>query len=130
MRSFLSIFLLLIFAFGAIVPGAAREEFTKLSVLWKHYQLHKAQQLETTFITYLQLHYGDDFIKHSSAHDHSRLPMKSGGDHLHAPVPVVIPAHVQVVFQMVLLENHSPGFKNQIVPQSFLSVIWQPPRSC
>ena len=113
-----------------LVPGQTQEELTRLPVLWKHYQVHKSEALGTNFYQYLQLHYGSDFAQHRTAHDHSKLPMKSGDNHLHAPVPVDLPRLVVIVFHTSPASNQPIIYEDQAAPQSFLSDIWQPPRSC
>lgn len=129
-RQALSYSLLFLFLFGALVPGQAQEELARLPMLWKHYQVHKAQSPDTTFYQYLQLHYGKDFAQHRTAHDHSKLPMKSGDSHLHATVPADLPKSIEIVLQTVLTSNQPIIFKDQAAPKSFLADIWQPPRSC
>ncbi|MCU0345614.1 MAG: hypothetical protein MUC59_01640 [Saprospiraceae bacterium] len=125
-----SYFLLFLFLFGMLVPGQAQEELTRLPALLQHFQAHKSQHPTTSFVDYLQLHYGDDFAQHRSAHDHSKLPMKSGDHHLHAPVPVVLPKPIEIILQAVPIGTQPIVFKDQAAPKSFLTDIWQPPRSC
>jgi hypothetical protein len=120
----------MLFLFGMLVPGQTQEELTRLPMLWHHYQLHKSQSPATSFAEYLQQHYGKDFVQHRSAHDHSELPMKSGDGHLHTPAPADLPKPIEIVQQAVPTSNQPIFFKDQAAPQSFLSDIWQPPRSC
>lgn len=129
-RRFLSFTLLFLFLFGTLVPGQTQEELTRLPVLWKHYQLHKEQSHDATFYQYLQLHYGSDFAQHRTAHDHSNLPMKSGDNHLHAPVPVDLLRPAEMELRLISVSNEPIVFKDQITPQSFGYDFWQPPRSC
>jgi hypothetical protein len=129
-RKALSYSFLFLFLFGALVPGQAQEELTRLPVLWKHYQVHKTECPSTTFYQFLQLHYGKDFAQHRTAHDHSKLPMKSGDNHLHLLGPVDLPKPIVTVLQSVPIINQPIVFKDQAAPQSFLSDIWQPPRNC
>ncbi len=128
-RQALSYSLLFLFLFVTLVSGQTQEELTRLPILWKHYQTHKAKA-PISFPEYLQLHYGKDFAQHSLAHDHSGLPMKSGDNHLHAPVPIDLPRSVEMVQQAILIGNKTVVSKDQIVQQSFLYDIWQPPRNC
>ncbi|MBI5915510.1 MAG: hypothetical protein HY842_09045 [Bacteroidetes bacterium] len=123
-------FLLPIFLFGALVPGQAQEELTRLPVLWGHYQTHRQEVPETTFFQYFKLHYGDGFAKHRSAHDHSKLPMKSGENHLHAPAPTDLPEFALVHLQLPPTVGKAPVFIDQIYSFLLLHDIWQPPKSC
>ncbi|MCC6723331.1 MAG: hypothetical protein IT258_02385 [Saprospiraceae bacterium] len=125
-----SYFLLFLFLFGMLVPGQTQEELTRIPLLWQHYQEHKAALPDTSFYEFFQQHYGTDFNKHRSAHDHSKLPMKSGDNHLHAPVPVDFQKPAELTFQTVLAGSQPIFFEDQTAPQSFLHDIWQPPRSC
>lgn len=129
MRQALSYFLLFLFLFGALVPGQTQEELTRLPELWRHYQVHKTQSADTTFLQYIQLHYGNDVAKHRAVHDHSKLPLKSGDNHLHLPGPVELPCPFEVALQPVLLGKNPVIFQDQIVPNTFLYDIWQPPRN-
>ena len=130
MRGFKSISLLLVFLFGTFVPGQVQEELTRLPVLWKHYQLHKTETPGTTFSQYLKLHYGDGFAKHRSAHDHSKLPMKSGDHHLHAPVPVDLPEMLTLVSKASNIGCSTPVFVDQSYDFLLTDNIWQPPKPC
>jgi len=123
-------FLLVIFLFVSVVPGQTLEELTRLPVLWQHFQVHKSQYPETSFGDYFQMHYGKGFAQHHSAHDHSKLPMKSGDKHLHAPALVDAPKPAEINFQAIFFDSEPVRFKDQLRLQSFLTDIWQPPRSC
>ena len=128
-RQALSYSLLFLFLFGALVPGQTQEELTRLPVLWKHYQIHKSQS-PTSFLEYLALHYGKDFAQHSTAHDHSKLPMKSGDNHLHLPSPTDLPKPIMVSFQALSFLKTTPSFKDHTYSFLLLYDIWQPPKFC
>ncbi|MCF8246925.1 MAG: hypothetical protein K9J37_18535 [Saprospiraceae bacterium] len=125
----LSYSLLFLFLFGSLVPGQTQEELTRLPILWKHYQVHKSQA-PTSSLEYLELHYGKDFAQHSSEHDHSKLPMKSGDHHLHAPAPTDLPQPTLVCFQALPFLKIAPSFNDQAYYLLLLYDIWQPPKSC
>lgn len=113
-----------------LVPGQTQEELTRLPILWHHYQLHKSQHPQTGLSAYFQLHYGKDFAQHRGAHDHSKLPMKGGDNHVHVPVPIDIPKDNEVRLKAITPNLDPAVFEDQILSQSFLSDIWQPPRNC
>lgn len=125
-----SYFLLFLFLFGMLVPGQTQEELTRLPILWQHFQEHKSELSGTSFYDFFQQHYGKDFAQHRSAHDHSKLPLKSGDNHLHSPAPVDLPKPSELALQTPPTTNQRIVFIDQAAPQSFLSDIWQPPRSC
>jgi hypothetical protein len=113
-----------------LVPGQTQEELTRLPVLWQHFQVHQSEVSSTSFYKFYQQHYGKGFAQHRSAHDHSKLPMKSGEKHLHTPAPVDLPKPLELALLSHPVNKQPIAFEDQAAPQSFLCDIWQPPRSC
>lgn len=56
--------------------------------------------------------------------------MKGGDNHVHVPVPIDIPKDNEVRLKAITPNLDPAVFEDQILSQSFLSDIWQPPRNC
>ena len=130
MRKLTAIFLLPVFLFGALVPVQAQEELTKLSSLLEHFQEHQIETPELTFLQFLNIHYGEEFAQHRSAHDHTSLPMKTAHNHMHTPAPAVLPMAVLNASNLPATVANQPVFADQSYTFILLHDIWQPPRAC
>jgi hypothetical protein len=130
MRRFFAISLTSLFLFSALVPVQAKEELAKLPELIEHFREHKAETPGLTFLQFIELHYGEKFAQHRSAHDHSQLPMKTVHDHVHAPAVVMLPMPAWSAPAPPAQLADQPIFADQSYSFILLHDIWQPPRAC
>ena len=105
----------------------------KIANLIEHYKEHKKADSSISFWAFLDLHYGSDFQKHQTAHDHSKLPLKSTH---HAANTLILLSDMNQPTLNILTKSVIPE-KKQSLPsfnQNFISRnltdIWQPPRVC
>ncbi len=63
----------------------------KLFALLEHFQEHKTKTPNLSFVVFYKMYFGEESGKHMGDHDHSKLPGKQACNHLHAPVPAVLP---------------------------------------
>ena len=73
--------LLLFYLYIALAPLPLRDELARLPGLIAHFQLHRLDDPEQGFISFLLQHYGQEFASHQAEHDHSELPGKSHPAH-------------------------------------------------
>jgi hypothetical protein len=132
MKRYAASILLAFFLLTTFVPSAVWQAFGQLAALKTHFEEHQKEDPNLTFVAFLTLHYGADFEKHASKHDHSKLPLKhsipSVGTAIVSLPPVEtwfftpIPTHLSI-------EKHSTNFYfNPSFASQDLTTIWQPPR--
>lgn len=129
MKSVTATILLSLFLFSAILPVQVKEDVVKFPALLEHFQEHKTITPDLSFVEFYKMHYGEESGKHMGDHDHSKLPGKEACNHLHAPVPAVLPL-------AALAEKNPPTtaqtlsiFIDQSYSFSLPQDIWQPPRA-
>ena len=105
----------------------------KIANLIEHFQEHKMEDSSISIWSFIRLHYGSDFQKHQTAHDHSKLPLKNTHPSVNA---LILLSDINQPPLNILLESATPE-KKQVMPsfnQHFISRnltdIWQPPRIC
>lgn len=128
MKKAIATFLLSLFLFSALLPAQVREDLVKFPALLQHFQEHKAESPGLAFLDFYQMHYGEEFAKHKGAHDHSKLPGKEVCNHLHAPVPAVLPSAILAVKPVPTTAQNLSVFTDQSYSFSLPQDIWQPPK--
>jgi hypothetical protein len=133
MKKYLSISLLFIFSLTALVPPTIWNDMGKIANLIEHFQEHKKEDASISFWSFLTLHYGKDFQKHQTAHDHSKLPLKN--THPTANALVLVSDFTQPILSLspklvVPKKKKTKLYFNQHFISRNLTDIWQPPRAC
>jgi hypothetical protein len=131
MKQFTAISLLFIFSLTTLVPSTMWGDIGKIANLIEHYKEHKKADVNISFWAFLDLHYGSDFQKHQTAHDHSKLPLKSAH---HAANSLILLSDIyqstlNIASKSVVPEKKQslPSFNQSFISRS-LTDIWQPPR--
>ena len=105
----------------------------KLPVVFQHFTEHQKENHQIGFIEFLDMHYMQDSPKDKDYQRDMQLPFKSTNDCITSIIyPAFIPVMMQPL-QMELVEITSVKIfflKDQSIQNSFLSNIWQPPKSC
>lgn len=134
MQKNIAILLFVIFSLTALVPSTIWNDMGKIVNLLEHYQEHKNQDNTLSFWSFMQLHYGSDFQKHKTAHDHSKLPLKNA-----TPSVCVFIIVYDIGYSTFNISTFLaiPEQKKTVLPSYLhvftsrhLSDIWQPPRCC
>ena len=133
MKQFIAIQLLIIFSLMTLVPSTIWSDMGKIANLIEHFQEHKQEDSSISFWSFMELHYGSDFQKHQTAHDHSKLPLKNTHPSVNA---LILLSDINQPTLNISLESAIPE-KKQVMHsfhQNFISRnltdIWQPPRNC
>ena len=132
MKNILAISLLSIFLFSTIVSSTIWGDMAKINNLIEHYKEHKKVDSNTSFWSFIDLHYGKDFQKHQTAHDHSKLPLKNTTPSVFAFIISDLdnpPFSISASCIESRTQQELPHFYKRFVSQN-LTDIWQPPRSC
>lgn len=132
MKNILSISLLSIFLFSAVLPITIWSDIAKISNLIEHYQTHKQEDSNTSFWAFIDLHYGKDAQKHATAHDHSKLPLKNATPSVYAYILMSAIENHSFHISSFLWNTHEnrqglPNFSQNFTSFN-LTDIWQPPR--
>ncbi|WP_020603876.1 hypothetical protein [Spirosoma spitsbergense] len=63
---------------GGLLPGFSIDQSVHLGDLVQHYQAHRRDNVDLTFVAFLDMHYGanSDHQKHPK-HSHNKLPVSS-----------------------------------------------------
>jgi len=129
MRIFTAKCLLILLVFSALAPPQFREDLSRLPAFVLHFNEHKAIHPEISFWSYLDMHYGKSAVRHQNDHDHSQLPMKGHGGHVHGPAQDWFALDWRVeLTQPPAVDKSQPCFF--VFSYSFAHAydIWQPPK--
>jgi hypothetical protein len=124
--------LLLFYLYIALAPLPLRDELARLPGLIAHFQLHRLDDPEQGFISFLLQHYGQEFASHQAEHDHSELPGKSHPAHdcaCTAAMAQIVPANDIPALRPPLETADAAQFlADNLLPSTLPDNIWQPPR--
>jgi len=110
-------------------PQINLAELSGLSEVWTHFQKHRLESPDITFLDFLNLHYGNSDHLNRATHDHHKLPF-SKGVHRHAAAMPIVYDVVRIYpskFYNVLMVISGVIYNGATVPSVALS-IWQPPK--
>jgi hypothetical protein len=132
MKRYAASVLLAVFLLTTFIPSTVWQAIGQLAALQTHFEEHQKEDSKITFIAFLTLHYGSDFEKHASEHDHSKLPLKHSTPTLCTSI-VSLPPVETWFFNSFLthlsIEKHIANFYfNSSFASQDLTTIWQPPR--
>lgn len=126
MRKGLAIFFLSVYLMGTTPVG----QLCKLPLLFSHFQQHKAESENLSFIDFLKMHYFNGDPKDADYKDDMKLPFKT--------FEVNTSISPCIGFAVPYFKIERPQFisiSSQKIPSSeswhsnaFLTAIWQPPR--
>ena len=123
---------LLLYLYIALAPLRLRDELARLPGLIAHFQLHRMDDPGQGFLSFFAQHYGQEFARHQSEHDHSDLPGKS--HHAHdctcaVTMAQIIPTHFLPMLHPPVEMMGARYFPaDNLLPSSIPDNIWQPPR--
>jgi len=106
-------------------------QLLRLPILFWHFHEHQAKDNDMTFVDFLKLHYETADSKKEFDPKDSSLPFKSCQcavmAHFVAMPPTLIDIPQKPIFSF---SNATPLGKDLASYSSYLSNIWQPPKSC
>jgi len=115
-----------------LLSATEAHQLLKLPVVFEHFAEHKKTNKSITFLQFLDMHYMHGCPKDRDYERDMQLPFKTADDCIAAISPAFIPAAIQPV---TVPSIEIPGRnlyipRDQFIPSSYLSRIWQPPKSC
>jgi hypothetical protein len=120
----------ILFLFVQLSTTTEFSQLFKLPVLWQHYQEHRENNKNVSFMSYLAMHYFNGDVKDADYDRDMQLPFKTTTHYQVASVASILPAPI------VPVEPPSYNHLSEIVPSDdtfissqFLSAIWQPPKA-
>jgi hypothetical protein len=128
LKQFVAIALLTIHLFTA----TELYQMVKLPLLIEHYLEHKEQKSDLTFWTFLKVHYSDNKLIDEDHDQDMKLPFKSDDGCINITLTAVIgcPLSDLVLKPFISEAKTFFSYEESFLPSSFLTSIWQPPKSC
>ncbi|WP_295801678.1 hypothetical protein [Mucilaginibacter sp.] len=128
MKKFTAILLLTVYLFST----TELHQLLKLPVVFEHFAEHQQKNKNISFLQFLDMHYMHGSPKDKDYGDDMKLPFKTADNCVSMASPVVIPCLLNVfeshIVNIPVKEMHIP--KDELIPSSYLSRVWQPPKSC
>jgi hypothetical protein len=128
LKQFLAISLLSLF----LVSTTELYQLVKLPMLIEHFKEHKEEDKRMTLWTFLCIHYDFDVKKDEDYAKDIKLPFKSN-DSLVNTVAIDFVSHSFQAISSKIIYSSAARIRQSdetYLPTSFLSSIWQPPKSC
>ncbi len=106
------------------------QQLLKLPVVFEHFQAHKKENKDITFVHFLAIHYLHGSPKDKDYEEDMKLPFKTCGDCVSSIVPGFVPVMVQLstakIIEIPAMKNYV--LQDQFILSSYLASIWQPPK--
>lgn len=128
MKKLISIFFLSIYLFSTTEAS----QLLKLPIVFQHFAEHSKEDKTISFLQFLACHYLHGSPKDKDYERDMQLPFKTSNDCVSSISPAFVPSMPEIsVNKPVELPEKKNSFpKSQFSLSSFLSSIWQPPKSC
>jgi hypothetical protein len=107
-------------------------QLVKLPLLVEHFMEHKKAKTELTFWEFLCLHYTPSTDKDSDYAKDMKLPFKTHDGCTNATIAAFVPHNfsTEIHKPVTSQSNNFPLLDEAFRGSSFLSAIWQPPKTC
>lgn len=128
MKKFTAILLLTAYLFST----TELHQLLKLPVVFEHFAEHRKENKNISFLQFLDIHYMHGSPRDKDYDEDMKLPFKTADNCVSMVSPVVIPLLAHTLENLVVhipeKEMHIP--KAELIPSSYLSCVWQPPKCC
>ena len=122
--------LLVVFLLAAVLPARLRTVLISIPLFVKHYQEHRAENEDVSFLAFWDLHFGSAAQQHAHEHDHSKLPLKGHSVPMYNWVASSLPASAAPSLRLpIASKDGKPGDFVVFPASASFSDIWQPPKS-
>ena len=107
-------------------------QLMKLPLLVKHYMEHKQQNRNITLYSFLSMHYAHGVVVDKDYDKDMKLPFKVDDKSVSTDITNVQPDNISAFIEKPIYNNTKTFiyFDEMFIPSSFLSNIWQPPKTC
>lgn len=111
------------------VPGMELHELSKLPALIDHFQKHKQQQPDLSFLAFVELHYQNPDHHEQDSQTHHKLPFSSHHQLQTCAVQLAFEDHsICINCQLIPLQKISDVVYKEPVVVDLTASIWQPPK--
>lgn len=128
MKKFTAILILTAYLFST----TELHQLLKLPVVFEHYYEHKQLNKDISFLDFLDMHYMHGSpLSYDYAED-MKLPFKTFDKCVSTVISVIVPQDMNISGGQPVQVKTEQRFimKHEFIPSSYLSRIWQPPKSC
>ena len=107
-------------------------QLLKLPMVFEHFYDHQKENKEISFLQFLDMHYMHGSPNDKDINEDMKLPFKAADNCSENVSPVQVPQFAHVLAIPVISVTVKKGCisKIQFISTSYLSGIWQPPKSC
>ncbi|MFD0750915.1 hypothetical protein ACFQZS_12240 [Mucilaginibacter calamicampi] len=107
-------------------------QLLKLPVVFEHYYEHKQLNRDISFLGFLDMHYLHGSPLSNDYAEDMQLPFKTIDKCVSTTIPVIVPQHINIPLHLPVQIKKVQRFimKDEFIPSSYLSTIWQPPKFC
>ncbi len=107
-------------------------QLVKLPVLVEHFVEHKQENQNITLWDFLCMHYAHGIVKDADYEKDMKLPFKTHDYSVGFTFPAFTPQNMSTVIAKPIrkVPTRFPVYKEAWKASSYLSTIWQPPKSC
>jgi hypothetical protein len=108
------------------------QQLLKLPVIFQHFQEHKKEDKNISLLRFLAIHYLHGSPKDKDYDRDMQLPFKTSGDCLSSITPAFVSSisEFSIAKPVEIFQKERNIFQDGFTLSSFLSGIWQPPKSC
>lgn len=101
-------------------------------MVYQHFMEHRHADKNISFTKFLDMHYMHGSPKDKDYSRDMQLPFKSSGDFVSVLANEFVPDNAQFAIHVpvVFLSNKKTVTQHNDILPSYLSSIWQPPKSC
>lgn len=128
LRKALSIFFLTIY----LISSTELNQLMKFPLFIKHFIEHQDKDAQLTLERFIAMHYADQDINDSDQDEDMKLPFKTHNTCVSSSSVSFVPNNLgDLIINVVCSEQKSySNYQEEFLPSSYLSSIWQPPKSC
>jgi hypothetical protein len=104
----------------------------KFPLFIKHFIEHKNKDAQLSLADFIEMHYAESDVKDANYDEDMKLPFKTHNACSGLGGVFFIPNHFADFFTSPLRtgENSYSHYQEKFLASSYLSSIWQPPKSC
>lgn len=128
LKKAITILFLIIYMFS----GIDANQLQKIHVVFDHYKEHQQEDKNISMLRFLAIHYLHGSPKDKDYDRDMQLPFKTTDDCISSITTAFVPLMAQyfIVKPIEIKEKKRFFSHDQFVSSSYLSNIWQPPKSC
>ena len=128
MKKTTAIFFFIVYLFSA----TEFHQLLKLPVIFQHYAEHKEEDKSISLLQFLAMHYLYGSPADKDYDRDMQLPFKTSGDCISSVATAFVPLIIQfsIAKPVEISEKKNYVTQDRFLLSSYLSNIWQPPKSC